>query len=74
MNEAEEVDGQIDPQDLEITVSRCERNGAGRGGVSHTTDSLFADLHRQTGTDRELCRRTPQMKNQAKPMTVLRSD
>ncbi len=44
--EAEEVDIQVDPQELEITVTRA--SGPGGQGVN-TTDSAVQILHKPTG-------------------------
>ncbi len=70
MPEAEEVDVQLDPADLEITVSRA--SGPGGQGVN-TTDSAVQVLHKPTGLIVSCMESRSQIKNKEKALSILRT-
>jgi len=68
--EAEEVDIEIKPDDLEINV--CRASGKGGQGVN-TTDSAVQIIYKPTGMIVRCADERSQQKNKARAMTVLRS-
>jgi peptide chain release factor 1 len=68
--EAEEVDVQIRPEDLEISV--CRASGPGGQGVN-TTDSAVQVLHKPTGMIVRCADERSQQKNKVRALKVLRS-
>jgi peptide chain release factor 1 len=68
--EAQEVDIEIDPEDLEINV--CRASGKGGQGVN-TTDSAVQIIYKPTGMMVRCADERSQQKNKAKALTVLRS-
>jgi peptide chain release factor 1 len=68
--EAQEVDVDIKPEELEISV--CRASGPGGQGVN-TTDSAVQILHKPTGLIVRCADQRSQQKNKARALTVLRS-
>jgi peptide chain release factor 1 len=68
--EAQEVDVEIKPEELEISV--CRASGPGGQGVN-TTDSAVQVLHKPTGLIVRCADQRSQQKNKARALTVLRS-
>jgi len=68
--EAQEVDVELKPEDLDITV--CRASGPGGQGVN-TTDSAVQIIHKPTGLIVRCADQRSQQKNKARALTVLRS-
>jgi len=68
--EAQEVDVQLKPEELEVTV--CRASGPGGQGVN-TTDSAVQILHKPTGLIVRCADGRSQQKNKQQAFTVLRS-
>jgi peptide chain release factor 1 len=68
--EAAEVDVELKPEDLDISV--CRASGPGGQGVN-TTDSAVQVIHKPTGLIVRCADQRSQQKNKARALTVLRS-
>ena len=68
--EAEEVDIELRPEDLDITV--CRASGPGGQGVN-TTDSAVQIIHKPSGMIVRIADQRSQQKNKAQALKVLRS-
>jgi peptide chain release factor 1 len=68
--EAQEVDVELKPEELDITV--CRASGPGGQGVN-TTDSAVQIIHKPTGLIVRCADQRSQQKNKARALTVLRS-
>jgi peptide chain release factor 1 len=68
--EAQEVDIELKPEDLDISV--CRASGPGGQGVN-TTDSAVQIVHKPTGLIVRCADQRSQQKNKARALTVLRS-